>query len=430
MILFWFRRDLRFHDNAGFYNALIDADEVLPAFVFDESILEKLPKDDARVDFIHRYITKMQQESEVHGSSMCVAKGNPSKLIPQWCEEHNITAVYTNEDYEPYATARDLKIKGILAAKGIGFKTFKDQVIFAPDEVLKKDGTPYRVYTPFSRVWMAKEAEDGLPEYPTAPLLNKLYKKIRPNIPTLEAMGFEKPTHHAPEPNHSLSLMDAYDAVRNFPAIDGTSRLGIHLRFGTLSIRDMVKKAKKSSNPTFLKELIWREFFMQILWHFPHTTTLSFKPQYDRIEWRNNETDFSKWCEGNTGYPLVDAGMRELNQTGFMHNRVRMLVGSFLCKHLLIDWRWGEAYFAEKLLDYEQSSNVGNWQWVAGCGVDAAPYFRVFNPTEQVKKFDKEHTYIKKWVPEYQSLDYPSPMVDHKMARLRCLETYKAGLAS
>ena len=430
MILFWFRRDLRFHDNAGFYKALSDADEVLPAFVFDESILEKLPKDDARVDFIHRHIAKMQQESEVHGSSMCVAKGNPSKLIPQWCEEHNITAVYTNEDYEPYATARDLKIKGILAAKGIGFKTFKDQVIFAPDEVLKKDGTPYRVYTPFSRVWMAKEAEDRLPEYPTAPLLNKLYKKIRPNIPTLEAMGFEKPTHHAPEPNHSLSLMDAYDAVRNFPAIDGTSRLGIHLRFGTLSIRDMVKKAKKSSKPTFLKELIWREFFMQILWHFPHTTTMSFKPQYDRIEWRNNETDFSKWCEGNTGYPLVDAGMRELNQTGFMHNRVRMLVGSFLCKHLLIDWRWGEAYFAEKLLDYEQSSNIGNWQWVAGCGVDAAPYFRVFNPTEQLKKFDKEHTYIKKWVPEYQSLDYPSPMVDHKMARLRCLETYKAGLAS
>jgi deoxyribodipyrimidine photo-lyase len=430
MILFWFRRDLRFHDNAGFYNALIDADEVLPAFVFDETILDKLPKDDARVDFIHQHISKMQQESEVYGSSMCVAKGNPSKLIPHWCEEHNITVVYTNEDYEPYATARDLKIKALLAAKGIGFKTFKDQVIFAPDEVLKKDGTPYRVYTPFSRVWMAREAEDGLPEYPTAPLLNKLHKRPASNIPTLEAMGFEKPTHHAPEPNHSLSLMDAYDAVRNFPSIDGTSRLGIHLRFGTLSIRNMVKKAKKSSNPTFLKELIWREFFMQILWHFPHTTTASFKPQYDRIEWRNNETDFSKWCEGNTGYPLVDAGMRELNQTGFMHNRVRMLVGSFLCKHLLIDWRWGEAYFAEKLLDYEQSSNVGNWQWVAGCGVDAAPYFRVFNPKEQVKKFDKEHTYIKKWVPEYQSLDYPSPMVDHKMARLRCLETYKAGLAS
>ena len=429
MILFWFRRDLRFHDNAGFYNALVDADEVLPAFVFDESILDKLPKDDARVGFIHQQIAKMQKESEVHGSSMCVAKGNPSECILQWCEKHNITAVYTNEDYEPYATARDLKIKGLLAEKGIGFKTFKDQVIFAPDEVLKKDGTPYRVYTPFSRVWMAKEAEDGLAEYLTTPLLNKLHKKVLPSIPTLEAMGFENPTHQAPQPNHSLSLMNAYDAVRNFPAIDGTSRLGIHLRFGTVSIRDMVKKAKKSNNPTFLKELIWREFFMQILWHFPHTVTASFKPQYDRIEWRNNETDFSKWCEGNTGYPLVDAGMRELNQTGFMHNRVRMLVGSFLCKHLLIDWRWGEAYFAEKLLDYEQSSNVGNWQWVAGCGVDAAPYFRVFNPTEQVKKFDKEHTYIKKWVPEYQSLDYPVPMVNHKMARLRCLETYKAGLA-
>ena len=430
MILFWFRRDLRFHDNAGFYNALIDADEVLPAFVFDASILDKLPKDDGRVHFIHQHIAKMQKESEVHGSSMRVAKGNPLELIPQWSEEHYITAVYTNEDYEPYATARDEKIKTVLAEKGIAFKTFKDQVIFAPDEVLKKDGTPYRVYTPFSRVWMAKEAEQGLPEYPTKPLLSKLHKKALPSIPTIKALGFETPKHQAPTPNYNLSLMDAYDAVRNFPAIDGTSRLGIHLRFGTVSIRDMVRKAKKSSNPTFLKELIWREFFMQILWHFPHTTTASFKPQYDRIEWRNNETDFSKWCEGNTGYPLVDAGMRELNQTGFMHNRVRMLVGSFLCKHLLIDWRWGEAYFAEKLLDYEQSSNVGNWQWVAGCGVDAAPYFRVFNPTEQVKKFDKEHTYIKKWVPEYQSLDYPTPMVDHKMARLRCLETYKAGLAS
>ena len=430
MILFWFRRDLRFHDNAGFYNALIDADEVLPAFVFDASILDKLPKDDGRVHFIHQHIAKMQKESEVHGSSMRVAKGNPLELIPQWSEEHYITAVYTNEDYEPYATARDVKIKALLAEKGIGFKTFKDQVIFAPDEVLKKDGTPYRVYTPYSRVWLAKEAEQGLPEYPTTPLLSKLHKKALPSIPTIKALGFGTPSHQAPTPNHNLSLMDAYDAVRNFPAIDGTSRLGIHLRFGTVSIRDMVRKAKKSSNPTFLKELIWREFFMQILWHFPHTTTASFKPQYDRIEWRNNETDFSKWCEGNTGYPLVDAGMRELNQTGFMHNRVRMLVGSFLCKHLLIDWRWGEAYFAEKLLDYEQSSNVGNWQWVAGCGVDAAPYFRVFNPTEQVKKFDKEHTYIKKWVPEYQSLDYPTPMVDHKMARLRCLETYKAGLAS
>ena len=430
MILFWFRRDLRFHDNTGLYNALIDADEVLPAFIFDVSILDKLPKDDGRVYFIHQHISKMQKESEAHGSSMRVAKGNPLELIPQWCEEHNITAVFTNEDYEPYATVRDEKIKTVLAKKGIAFKTFKDQVIFAPDEVLKKDGTPYRVYTPFSRIWLAKEAEQGLPEYPTKPLLSKLHKKALPRIPTIKALGFETPKHQAPTPNYNLSLMDAYDAVRNFPAIDGTSRLGIHLRFGTVSIRDMVRKAKNSSNPTFLKELIWREFFMQILWHFPHTTTASFKPQYDRIKWRNNETEFSKWCEGNTGYALVDAGMRELNQTGFMHNRVRMLVGSFLCKHLLIDWRWGEAYFAEKLLDYEQSSNVGNWQWVAGCGFDAAPYFRVFNPTEQVKKFDKEHTYIKKWVPEYQSLDYPTPMVDHKMARLRCLETYKAGLAS
>jgi deoxyribodipyrimidine photo-lyase len=430
MILFWFRRDLRFHDNAGFYNALSDADEVLPAFVFDESILNKLTKQDARVDFIYKHVARMQEESVSHGSSMRVAKGNPIELIPQWSEEHNITAVYANEDYEPYATTRDFKIKEFLALKGIEFKTFKDQVIFSPNEVLKKDGTPYRVFTPFSRVWMAKEAEQGFQEYPTKRLLYRLHKKKLPRIPTLNELGFVKPNHHAPKPNHSISLIDAYEGVRNFPSIDGTSRLGIHLRFGAISIRKMVKKARSRSNLTFLKELIWREFFMQILWHFPHTTTKSFKPQYDRIEWRNSEVDFLKWCNGITGYPLVDAGMRELNKTGFMHNRIRMLVGSFLCKHLLIDWRWGEAYFAEKLLDYEQSSNVGNWQWVAGCGVDAAPYFRVFNPTEQVKKFDKEHTYIKKWVPEYQSLDYPNPMVNHKMARLRCLETYKAGLAS
>ena len=430
MILFWFRRDLRFHDNTGLYNALIDADEVLPAFIFDVSILDKLPKDDGRVYFIHQHISKMQKESEAHGSSMRVAKGNPLELIPQWCEEHNITAVFTNEDYEPYATVRDEKIKTVLAKKGIAFKTFKDQVIFAPDEVLKKDGTPYRVYTPFSRIWLAKEAEQGLPEYPTKPLLSKLHKKALPRIPTIKALGFETPKHQAPTPNHNLSLMNAYDAVRNFPAIDGTSRLGSHLRFGTVSIRDMVRKAKNSSNPTFLKELIWREFFMQILWHFPHTTTASFKPQYDRIKWRNNETEFSKWCEGNTGYALVDAGMRELNQTGFMHNRVRMLVGSFLCKHLLIDWRWGEAYFAEKLLDYEQSSNVGNWQWVAGCGVDAAPYFRVFNPTEQVKKFDKQLHYINKWVPDFQEISYPKPIIDHKLARERCLKTYKSALNS
>jgi deoxyribodipyrimidine photo-lyase len=272
--------------------------------------------------------------------------------------------------------------------------------------------------------------EMGVPNFPSETLLYNLFKSDIDDMPSLEALGFSKGQHDIPSASESKSMMDAYDDTRNFPAMDSTSKLGVYLRFGAVSVRKIIEKARKSTQPTFLKELVWREFFMQILWHYPHTTESSFKPQYDRIAWRNNEADFKKWCEGKTGYPLVDAGMRELNQTGFMHNRVRMLVGSFLCKHLLIDWRWGEAYFAEKLLDYEQSSNVGNWQWVAGSGVDAAPYFRVFNPTEQVKKFDKDHKYIQKWVPEYQTLAYPNQMVEHKMARERCLQTYKAGLAT
>ena len=430
MILFWFRRDLRETDNAGFFHALSDANAVLPVFVFDENIINKLPKNDTRIGFIHSHISKLNRSFQANGSGMLVKKGNPLEWIPKWCHDYNITAVYTNEDYEPYARARDKEMQQKLTAIGVEFKTFKDQVLFAPHEVLKKDSTPYKVYTPFSRVWIAKMDEMGIPNYPSETLLHKLYKSSFGKIPSLEELGFSKGQHNIPTANDSKGMMDAYEDTRNFPSMDSTSRLGVYLRFGAVSIRKVIQRARTSTPPTFLKELVWREFFMQILWHYPHTTHSSFKPQYDRIAWRNNEEDFKKWCEGNTGYPLVDAGMRELNQTGFMHNRVRMLVGSFLCKHLLIDWRWGEAYFAEKLLDYEQASNVGNWQWVAGCGVDAAPYFRVFNPTEQVKKFDKDHKYIQKWVPEYQSLAYPNQMVDHKMARERCLKTYKAGLAT
>ena len=430
MILFWFRRDLRVTDNAGLYHALQDGKAVIPAFVFDENILNKLPKNDARVAFIHQRVATLHQTFSSLGSGMVSEKGNPLALIQKWCKAFGITAVYTNEDYEPYARERDKAIAEKLKALNISFKTFKDQVLFAPNEVLKKDGTPYKVYTPYSRVWIAKMDEEGVPDYPSEEGLKNLYKYTPNPIPTLEEMGFEKGQHSIPEGDNSKVLMDAYEDTRNFPALDSTSRLGIHIRFGSISVRALIAKAQKSINNTFLKELVWREFFMQILWHYPHTTTASFKPQYDRIAWRNNEEEFKKWCEGNTGYPLVDAGMRELNQTGFMHNRVRMLVGSFLCKHLLIDWRWGEAYFAEKLLDYEQASNIGNWQWVAGCGVDAAPYFRVFNPTEQVKKFDKDHEYIKKWVLEYQSLDYPTPIVEHKAARERCLATYKEALGT
>ena len=430
MILFWFRRDLREADNAGFFHALSEANAVLPVFVFDENITNKLPKNDARIGFIHKHISKLDTIFREKGSGMLVKKGNPSDCISSWCTAYNITAVYTNEDYEPYARKRDAEMQRKLAEMGVEFKTFKDQVLFTPDEVLKKDGTPYKVYTPYSRIWLAQMEEQGVPNFPSEKLLDKLFKSDLEEIPTLEAIGFSKGQHDIPAASESKSMMDAYDDTRNFPSMDSTSKLGVYLRFGAVSIRKIIAKARKSTQPTFLKELVWREFFMQILWHYPHTTESSFKPQYDRIDWRNNEEEFKKWCEGKTGYPLVDAGMRELNQTGFMHNRVRMLVGSFLCKHLLIDWRWGEAYFAEKLLDYEQSSNVGNWQWVAGSGVDAAPYFRVFNPTEQVKKFDKDHKYIQKWVPEYQSFAYPNQMVDHKMARERCLQTYKAGLAT
>ena len=429
MILFWFRRDLRETDNAGFFQALTDATAVLPAFVFDENILNKLPKNDARVEFIHSQITTLETNFRAHGSGILVDKGNPIDCISKWCETYTITAVYTNEDYEPYSKARDEKIRDSLSAMGIGFKVFKDQVLFAPHEVLKKDGTPYKVYTPYSRVWIAKMEEMGIPNYPSETLLHKLFKAPFDAVPSLKELGFTAGQHRIPIANDSISMMNAYEDTRNFPYLDSTSRLGVYLRFGAISVRNIMNIARKSTSNIFLKELIWREFFMQILWHYPYTTHSSFKPQYDRISWRNNEEDFKKWCDGKTGYPLVDAGMRELNQTGFMHNRVRMLVGSFLCKHLLIDWRWGEAYFAEKLLDYEQASNVGNWQWVAGCGVDAAPYFRVFNPTEQVKKFDKNHEYIQKWVPEYQSLTYPKPVVEHKMARQRCLQTYKEGLA-
>ena len=430
MILFWFRRDLRAIDNVGLYHALSDAKAVLPVFVFDENILNKLPKNDARLGFIHQQLTKLNQTFAAYGSGILAKKGNPLTLIPKWCKAHGITAVYTNEDYEPYACERDDKLAKALDALGVEFKKYKDQVLYSPNEVLKKDGTAYKVYTPFSRVWLAKMEEEGVPNFPSETLLNKLNKAVSSQIPSLQEMGFEKGQHDIPQGMDTISVMNAYEATRNFPSLDSTSRLGIHLRFGSVSIRELISKARKSTSQTFLKELVWREFFMQILWHYPHTTTASFKPQYDHIAWRNNEEEFKKWCEGNTGYPLVDAGMRELNKTGFMHNRVRMLVGSFLCKHLLIDWRWGEAYFAEKLLDYEQASNVGNWQWVAGCGVDAAPYFRVFNPTEQVKKFDSNHEYIKKWVPEYQSFTYPSPMVEHKTARERCLATYKEGLAT
>ena len=427
--IFWFRRDLRLDDNVGFYNALKSEHPVLPIFIFDKEILEKLPKDDARLTFIYETLQKMRSKLEdKNNSSIAVFHGEPATIYKNLLAKYNIDTVFTNRDYEPYAKERDDKIEQLLNDNTIKFKTFKDQVIFEQNEVTKKDGLPYVVYTPYMKVWKEQFKTHTLDFYYTSSFLKNLIQdKELPNL-SLSDIGFIKSHQKIKKHIVTPALIQNYEDTRNFPAQDSTSKLGPHLRFGTVSIRKMIEKAITEKNEIFWQELIWREFFMQILWHFPHTSKNSFKAKYDRIDWRNNEAEFLKWCNGQTGYPLVDAGMRQLNETGFMHNRIRMLVGSFLCKHLLIDWRWGEAYFAEKLHDYEMASNIGNWQWVAGSGVDAAPYFRIFNPTTQIKKFDSDLAYIKKWVPDFQEFTYPKEMVDHKEARERCLATYKEAL--
>jgi len=427
--VFWFRRDLRLDDNVGFYNALKSEHPVLPIFIFDKEILKKLPKDDARLTFIYETLQKMRTKLEdKNTSSIAMFHGEPATIYKNLLEKYNIDTVFTNRDYEPYAKDRDDKIQQLLNDNNIKFKTFKDQVIFEQNEVTKKDGLPYVVYTPYMKVWKEQFKTHTLDFYYTSSFLKNLIQdKELPNL-SLSDIGFTKSNQKIKKHIVTPALIQNYEDTRNFPAQDSTSKLGPHLRFGTVSIRKMIEKAITEKNEIFWQELIWREFFMQILWHFPHTSKNSFKAKYDRIDWRNNEAEFLKWCNGQTGYPLVDAGMRQLNETGFMHNRIRMLVGSFLCKHLLIDWRWGEAYFAEKLHDYEMASNIGNWQWVAGSGVDAAPYFRIFNPTTQIKKFDNDLAYIKKWVPDFQEFTYPKEMVDHKEARERCLATYKEAL--
>ena len=427
--IFWFRRDLRLHDNKALFHALQSEEKILPIFIFDIDILKKIPKDDARISFIYSELKAMNTHLESFGTEIKMFHGNPKEVFKSLMKNYTIVKVFTNHDYEPYAIKRDLDIKKLVSSNKIDFQTYKDQVIFERNEITKKDGKPYVVYTPYSRKWLEKYETDKPENYPSEDLLDRLYKKTKSETLTLSDIGFIET--NIPIKNYIFNsrIINEYEETRNFPALDNTSKLGPHLRFGTVSVRQMVSRADAHENKIFLKELIWREFFMQILWHFPETHKNSFKSKYDRIIWRNNEKEFQKWCEGNTGYPMVDAGMRQLNKTGFMHNRVRMLVGSFLCKHLLIDWRWGEAYFAEKLHDYEMSSNVGNWQWVAGTGVDASPYFRIFNPTSQIQKFDKELKYIKKWVPDFQEITYPSPMVEHKFARERCLKTYKDALA-
>ncbi len=426
--LFWFRRDLRLHDNTGLNKALMEKDSVLPLFIFDRHILDELNSpQDARVNFIHQTIHRMKKELEAKGSPLMIRYGYPEEVFKSLINEFNIEAVYANHDYEPYARERDREIEELLQNFNIEFKTFKDQVIFEKKDVLKKDGKPYTVYSPFGRRWMEHFSEDMLADQPSKKQMNKFYKTGPfPGI-SLEKMGFKESDVEIPSSHFPKEIIKNYHNTRNLPAENGTSRLGVHLRFGTISIRRLAEQAL-DLNKTYLNELVWREFFMMILWHFPGVVDHSFKPAYDLIEWRNDETEFEAWCNGQTGYPIVDAGMRELNETGYMHNRVRMITASFLTKHLLVDWRWGERYFAEKLLDYELSSNNGGWQWAAGSGCDAAPYFRVFNPELQTKKFDPELKYIRQWVPEFEGFDYPKPVVEHKFARQRALDTYKKGL--
>ncbi|WP_430409176.1 cryptochrome/photolyase family protein [Kordia sp.] len=425
--LFWHRRDLRIEDNIGLYNALTSGKKVIPMFIFDKDILDKLPKNDARVNFIHDELRNIHNTLTKLGSSILIKHGKPIEILKELIKSHNISAVYTNHDYEPYAIARDNEVNEFLSSQNIEFKTYKDQVIFERDEIVKADGKPYTIYTPFSKKWLANLNTD---DYASIDCVSHYenFAKLTFEFPSLKSIGFTASNIKVLPHTMTKTIIDEYEETRNFPAIEGTSKLSPHLRFGTISVRACVQEGLKSENSTFLKELIWREFFMQILWHFPKSVTHNFKSKYDGIKWRNNENEFKAWCEGKTGYPIVDAGMRELNTSGYMHNRVRMVTASFLCKHLLIDWKWGEAYFAEKLLDFDLAQNVGNWQWVAGTGCDSAPYFRIFNPTSQVQKFDKAHEYIKKWVPDYQELTYPTPIVDHKHARERCLTTYKLGI--
>ncbi|NTV84594.1 MAG: deoxyribodipyrimidine photo-lyase [Bacteroidales bacterium] len=407
--IFWFRRDLRIEDNTGLYHALKDGLPVLPLFIFDENILSKLEdQSDARVSFIYNEIVRLKITLEKAGSSLLVKYGKPDEIFRDLADKYSPSKVFTNHDYEPYANERDMKVGQILRERQIIFITCKDQVIFEKNEVVKDSGEPYTVFTPFSKKWKTTFFETGIVNYSSENLMDHFVKISPLPIPGLASIGFAANLAEIPSREPDITIIKDYNLTRDFPATRGTSRLGIHLRFGTISIRQLVKIAA-STNEVYLNELIWREFYMMILWHFPHVAERSFKPQYDRIPWRNDEVKFAAWCEGRTGYPIVDAGMRQLNQTGYMHNRVRMITASFLTKHLLTDWRWGEAYFAKKLLDYELASNNGGWQWAAGTGCDAAPYFRVFNPALQTEKFDTQKAYIRKWVPEFVTARYPRP---------------------
>ena len=426
--VFWFRRDLRLNDNRGLYQALQSGYPVLPVFIFDTSILEKLQhKDDSRVTFIYQALQKLKAEFEEWGSSLRVFYAKPADAMRELIREYEVLAVYANKDYEPYARSRDREVALIVEESGAKFHLLKDQVIFEEDEIVKDNREPYTDFTPYSRKWKQKLIDVDISPVPSDKMAAGFIRINGLEFPDLNRLGFEESSIEAPSAIISEKMIKNYAAVRDYPAFEGTSRLGVHLRFGTISIRELIQKAEELSE-VFLNELVWREFFFSVLWHFPYVEHSAFKAKYNYIVWRNNEEEFERWCNGETGYPLVDAGMRQLNATGFMHNRVRMVTAGFLVKHLLIDWRWGEAYFAERLLDFELASNNGNWQWAAGTGCDAAPWFRIFNPETQQKKFDPKDEYVRKWVPEWGTARYPPPVVDHKEARERALLVFGKAL--
>lgn len=422
--IFWFRRDLRLEDNVGLYYALKTRENVLPVFIFDSYTLDQIEdKQDARIVFVYQQLQQLRKQLEKYGAGLHVAYGQPLAVFQSLCEKYHVCNVYANSEYEPYSRQRDELVEEYLQGRGIDFIINKDQVIFEKDELLNAQGKPYIVFTPYKRKFLSKLNKALVRNYDAKPYFYNFFRSESLPFPSLEEMGFEHASYDFPDVHVSGQLLELYGSDRDFPARNGTSRVGIHLRFGTVSIRKITAKAMMVS-PTFLSELIWRNFYMTILWFYPQVVTRSFKPKYDEIRWENNQVHFDAWCAGKTGYPMVDAGMRELNQTGYMHNRLRMVTASFLCKHLLIDWRWGEAYFASKLLDFDLAANNGGWQWAAGSGCDAAPYFRIFNPELQARKFDPEMEYIRKWVPEIESPSYPKPIVEHRAARQRALERY------
>jgi len=426
--IFWFRRDLRLDDNCGLYKALSNTLKVLPVFIFDIDILNKLEnKRDGRVHFIHSELQKLKTELEKKGSSLLVIHNTADEAFKIVEKTYSIKSVFVNSDYEPQGIERDERIKQFLNEKGIAFCSFKDMVIFEKNEVIKDDHTPYQVFTPYAKKWKERLRFYPISFYPSEQLLDNLYQMRPLSLPSLSDIGFKNSSLYFPEKTTDLENIKNYELYRDFPSLNGTSKVAVHLRFGTISIRKLVSRALDISEK-YLTELIWREFYQTVLFHFPYVVNSAFKKEYNDIEWDNNEDFFYLWCKGETGFPIVDAGMRELNETGYMHNRVRMIVAGFLTKNLSIDWRWGEAYFAQKLLDFELASNNGGWQWAAGCGVDAAPYFRVFNPVLQAQKFDADNAYIKRWVPEYSSSGYVKPIVDYKTSKQRTIEKYKKAL--